>query len=395
LPALLTALLLVMGSAAVRAPMLMLSSLLPLLATGISLWVSRAEDLPVDDDPGPEADLDVTADEFVIRRDPEVERVPRADVERVHVADGGRVVVHLRGGTDLAITPSSPDDGAALAAMLDPAERAVRIPIAHPGASWLGRARAMMGPQIAIGAWSMAFFGGLGAWLFAMGAGVAFWEVGNVPGKTVGSGIGGAFVGVVTIAMSLVWLSVLRRRAVTVGSDGVLIHGLLKDRFVPFASVTRVRDDADGVELELRDATTVTLPRAPGGDGLAARIRAALERRADGEGPAAGLASLDRQERPVAAWRRELERLAQRGEGYRDDALAPDRLAAVVEDASLAADRRVGAAWMLAAKGDDETKQRIRIAADACADEDLKIALERAAEGEIEEAALDRAVRKG
>ena len=105
------------------------------------------------------------------------------------------------------------------------------------------------------------------------------------------------------------------------------------------------------------------------------------------------LAELDRRSRSVSAWRDDLRALlAVEGSGYRGAALGPDQLAEVVEDAGAPTERRVAAAVALSGKGDEESRRRVRVAVEACADRDLRAALEHAAEGEIEEAELHRAM---
>jgi hypothetical protein len=54
----------------------------------------------------------------------------------------------------------------------------------------------------------------------------------------------------------------------------------------------------------------------------------------------------------------------------------------------------VAAAIALSSKGDPEARRRVRVAVEACADQDLRAALEHAAEGEIEEAELGRVTKR-
>jgi hypothetical protein len=70
-------------------------------------------------------------------------------------------------------------------------------------------------------------------------------------------------------------------------------------------------------------------------------------------------------------------------------------LAQVVEDAAAPAERRVAAAFALAAaSGEEALLRRARIAAGATASEPLRIALERAVEGELEQEAVEAAIEE-
>jgi hypothetical protein len=62
----------------------------------------------------------------------------------------------------------------------------------------------------------------------------------------------------------------------------------------------------------------------------------------------------------------------------------------VVADVRAFPERRIAAAVALSATDDDAHRRRIRAAAHACADDELRAVIELAAEGEIDEAALDR-----
>jgi hypothetical protein len=63
-----------------------------------------------------------------------------------------------------------------------------------------------------------------------------------------------------------------------------------------------------------------------------------------------------------------------------------------VSDPRIPAERRIGAALALSERGDDELRARLRIASDGLETEALRVAVERAAEGTLEEDALEEAV---
>lgn len=106
----------------------------------------------------------------------------------------------------------------------------------------------------------------------------------------------------------------------------------------------------------------------------------------------AALAALDRDGRPIEAWKRAL-RAAFADGGYRKSPpLQPDDLLQIVGDARVPVERRVGAALALSERGDDDLRARLRIASDGLETEVLRVAVERAAEGTLEEDALEEAV---
>jgi hypothetical protein len=189
-----------------------------------------------------------------------------------------------------------------------------------------------------------------------------------------------------------------------IGNDGVTIRGPLRRRFVPYARVAQVRRAGHAVELALRGGDVVRLPVEdrftnasesvnPVREAIFDRICEAMESGA-GASSAAALGALDRAGRSLAAWREHLAALGQGRADYRRIALSRDDIAAVLADAAAPRERRVAAAIALARTDDAEMKARVRVAADACADEALRRALEAAAEDELSEAALAEALRE-
>jgi hypothetical protein len=295
-------------------------------------------------------------------------RVPRADVASAST-DGARAILRLTDGTQIAARVGGEGDARALVSALgsEITGRAARFPIGRRAtavADWMSR---NLGPQALVGGVAMSFFGILLSWMLAMGSGVAIWEILHLAKSGVATGIGGALAATASIMSMLAWLLLFRRREVVVGSDGVLIKGLLGRRFVPFSDIERVDDEEAGVTLALRGNDDLLLPRTAGDEGLAARLREAMQARGRADLPPERVAALNRGGRSAEERRRDLVKLAQKGNGYRDEAFSGERLAAVVEDASVPADRRVGAALMLAAAGDEPARARVRIAAAATA----------------------------
>ena len=199
----------------------------------------------------------------------------------------------------------------------------------------------------------------------------------------------------------------LTRTSITVGADGVLRSWLGKKEFWSYGEIAAVNRFLDqsmwrkhtwlGVELTLRSGERVRLPiTSKNGlqqsqlDLIIERIREAMESHRQGE-PAADTALLARQARPVADWIKSLRAI---GSGahvdHRTAPVGPERLFRIVEDPSLAASTRAGAAVALGVSLDEEGKERLKGAAGAIAAPKLRIAIEAAADGD--EAALTEAL---
>jgi hypothetical protein len=189
---------------------------------------------------------------------------------------------------------------------------------------------------------------------------------------------------------------------VEVGDDGLLVDLREKKRFVPFAeledaAVFQKRDlgkTFTGVTLKLRSGEALEVPfgedQFGAGDRaaeLSARIRAKIERYEAREHEEAA-ALLERGARSVDAW---ISRLRGLGEGAnagpREAPIPVDRLWRIVESPAAAPPARAGAAVALAARLDDEGKNRLRVAAGSAAAPRLRVVLESVAEGDDEAAA--------
>jgi hypothetical protein len=190
-----------------------------------------------------------------------------------------------------------------------------------------------------------------------------------------------------------------------VGADGIIVRQNLSSTFIPFGRIAsidpgppeaagrRVPGGApivllltDGSEVRARTRHLMGDPRAE----LLARIADA--RRAWEAGGASGsaLAELDRNGRSLGAWRAAMRALLATPEGYRAQAITRDALVEVLESPAAPAERRVAAALALASSDDEGARPRIRIAAQACADTDLREALEHAAEDALDDETIDR-----
>ncbi|WP_437955633.1 hypothetical protein WME76_29550 [Sorangium sp. So ce119] len=221
-------------------------------------------------------------------------------------------------------------------------------------------------------------------------------------------------LGVVTGASAWALAALLREgaapRVLVAGSDGLSLRDDAGERFIPYACIERIDETALGVELGLAGGEEVLLTivppqllRDPSETGLsmvlAERRREhllALLRERSGRGaPEAGRAGalLERRGLAAPAWRAALRRLVdEAGADYRTARLTREQAYAVLEDGGAPAELRIGAALALSSSRDDHTAERLRIAAEGCASRDVRLAIEQAAEGEVDDWTLERAL---
>jgi hypothetical protein len=179
---------------------------------------------------------------------------------------------------------------------------------------------------------------------------------------------------------------------VTVGTDGVLTRWFVERKYFPYSSLVRVDRMPSRVRLHLRngrvfdvvfDSRNVEVPEA---GQLAERIVEAIERR-DRAGAPIDTSVLARPEGVEArAWIASLGEIL-REETFRQAAVTVDQLWSVVEDATATASMRAAAAIALRKVVDEKGKKRLRVAAQATAAPHLRVALERAADGQDAEIA--------
>jgi hypothetical protein len=308
------------------------------------------------------------------------------------------VVLRTRQDDLLAVRVASPGEGAELlrAVGVSADKHVARFRLAEASAS-----------SSSVGC--ICLSGGLALPFVLFGAAMGFWI--NLASTLRGGADANAVavhaaVFVVALVAAFLALRAMVPPLATVGVDGIELRGLGWRRFLPLDSVSGVESVERGVVLRLREGSPVTLTTFRNtSDGVQGHpaTRAALLRRIE-DAVAARLASqaqvaraalLERHGRPFASWRAELTSLAKQGADYRRNAgLASEDLQRVLEDAAAPTEHRVGAAVALTAAGEVDTRRRVRIAAAACADRDLRAALEAAAEEALDEAKLERALRR-
>jgi hypothetical protein len=198
----------------------------------------------------------------------------------------------------------------------------------------------------------------------------------------------------VGIALAVLWRAFMTAE-VTIGSDGIVVRQRFGKRFIPYARLKDIAEHGSDIELRYRDGASEKIP----GDideparrtALVQRMRDAMEA---GASTHARIEALARNGRPIAAWRDAVSRLLDGDAGYRSAGLTRDDAFAIVRDAGARTEHRVAAALALSTSGDPALKERIRVAAQACAREPVRIAIEEAASGEIDEEALEQALRE-
>lgn len=205
--------------------------------------------------------------------------------------------------------------------------------------------------------------------------------------------------GVAMLAASIAIVVLVRWPArVDVGSDGLTIRRVSGRRFIAHDQIEfvytfgRPEDQRQGVELLLRGGSKLRLPVKPGftseitADRTARLFHRVVDARSRRRGAIGQLnALLDAANQDPRAWIRALRDAAQGGHPHRSMHVDLGELWAILEDPSLSPAARSGAAIALGARIDTSGRERIRIVAKATAAEELRSALELAAEAEAED----------
>ncbi|AUX46441.1 hypothetical protein SOCE26_079470 [Sorangium cellulosum] len=302
--------------------------------------------------------------------------IPRAGIRSGLVVPGplSRVELQLRRGQLLELRVATEEEGARLlvALGLGAAERRVAVSLGSPSG------------ELVAGCLSLPVFMFLGF--------IALLPFIAAHGARSFAGVTAAW-----LALSLVPTWLLRRAArpvqIVIGSDGVRVVRPFSTTWLPYAELTGVETYYEQLFLFGRREDRPVALRAGNGlaEALAQRIREAQRRAAGGEARR-GVEALDRCGRDVAAWREDLRKLLGAGD-YRAAGMTPEDALGTLGDAKAPQDRRIGAALLLRIAGHPEAQEHIRVAAEATVDDGLRAALELAAEEEIDEASLARALR--
>ncbi len=195
--------------------------------------------------------------------------------------------------------------------------------------------------------------------------------------------------------VSLRWMGV----KITIGTDGLLVRNGLSTRFFAYADMVslsrRAAFSASGGELliQLRDGRTEVVwldgDTGTNADVLLKRIE---EARAAAASVGTSVASelLARRGRSIAEWRESLAQMLNDGAGYREVSLDAVSLLRLLRDAAAPMEQRIAAALALGAK--ESTREQVRVVASTTVNDRVRVALESAAEGALDESSFEQAI---
>lgn len=307
--------------------------------------------------------------------------IPAASIESawtLREPDGARVELQLDNGDVFGATVDTPEAAAAVldAAGVDPSRRALRMP--------LGGAAARIG---------LGLVAAIPAACASSAVALAVAGVLNLPSAALGFLIFTLF----TVALAAA-VRFFAPPVVSVGRDGLSVRGGYSSWFVSFGEIGQVVYGRNEVTLLLRDGRSrriATYGATPARrEALYARIAASVEASGAPLELSVRLAALDRNGRPVEEWRAALAGLAVARDGYRQTGLTRDEVQGALDDPNTSPERRIGAAYALAAMDPHEGVTRVRVVAETVAHEPVRVALEKAAEGELDEASLEAASKE-
>jgi hypothetical protein len=304
--------------------------------------------------------------------------IARADLESglelpPTAAEGSRVLLQLPRGRAMLLGFAEPNGAAVLleALGLQAAQRAIVIEV--------GGSDALL-PRI--------FFAVIGAFaavcaLVASAGVVAAIATISLVGL-FGAGVGAFLFG----AVSILCFRFVNKTTLTIGTDRVEVEELFWVRRRLPAAGLRVEVHGGGVTLSTSEERPRSISIDTRGEEEARAVAARIEAATRGGFAVVDPALLRRAGRALPDWRDALRALVA-SSAYRSGVDA-ESLARAVEDPSLDAEVRVAAAFAVAAEG-EPFRARVRLAAGAVADERFRIALERAADGELDEEVLSQA----
>jgi hypothetical protein len=202
-----------------------------------------------------------------------------------------------------------------------------------------------------------------------------------------------ALPGVLFYAALIAWMVGVVRGRLVVGADGFTTRWLFRERFIAFRDVAAVRKrpriggNVEDTLVELKSGRkvrlrTVEAPNTEEERGSESRAMFAYVSEAfahstrlqDGTVNVPSL--VERGARSAREWLYGIDALVRGGGSrYRVAAVSADMLASLTSDPNASIESRVGAAAALVRMGDESQRTRVRIAAEACADSDLRQAL--------------------
>lgn len=323
-------------------------------------------------------------------------RFRACDVESAWVEASRVAQLRLRDGSAVSVEA---DDAEALPAALglDEGARAMRVSLSSSASM------SPFGTGATIFAVVVAFALGAAALVTSMSA----FTRGSDSATVTAAAFGGIMGFAVVMGLAVMRLvQALVRPELIVGTDG-LVSDALAGRLA-FTDIARVHGEPRGVVVVRTNGARALLPlwshgtrpfRFSGPVGsepeataraLLGRIERALARRG---GVVPGAEALDREGRPISEWRSALVGLAAAGGAYRGSALDSTGLVRVLDDQAQPLERRIGAAVALGAQDKELARERVRTVGEQCADGHVRVALERAVEGELDDDAIAEITR--
>ncbi len=331
--------------------------------------------------------LGVEGDTLVVEQYDRAIRIPCADVLEGWLspqsADQTLVVLRLRRGrrlvarcTDLAGARDLLRD-----AGVSVEKRLLEVPLGSlASASGQGPIMHLLGPvllgfvMLAMAGWALAFADGALATAMYLGAYAVFCAVATT-----------AFAHYIAPGRAIV------------GTNGVRVARLFRQQFVPYVKIEQVDLDAGPVLLWTDEACIALDTRsfvrdAPASRAaLAARLRDAIQTFRGERLAEVKLDLFARKGLDVASWREQVRRVSQGGADYRRVVMESEEVARIAEDPLTPASLRVGAVLALSGRAlNPALHQRLRVAAGASANPRLRVALDRALDGGLEEADIWR-----
>lgn len=195
------------------------------------------------------------------------------------------------------------------------------------------------------------------------------------------------------------WLGgTVSQRSIEIGADALVARGRLRTVLARFADLVDARA-IDGalpgrLELVFRDGRREKVLLDPEDVSIRAAVLARLETaragaaaRPEGQRLAELLANAGKS---FADLRAMAARLLVSSVGFRDATVTETEVAALLDDPQATAEQRIAAAIALAAR-DGSGRARVRVAAESCASPKLRVALDAAAEGTLDDAMLEEA----
>jgi hypothetical protein len=188
----------------------------------------------------------------------------------------------------------------------------------------------------------------------------------------------------------------------TIGADGITYRSPWKKQFLPFSNVESMELTHNWLHLRNKDGKVIVLPLrrladkdSVPQDAMFRRLEEAFSvAKRTGSAEAMILSTLERGSRDVAAWKKHLQELLKGGAHYRRTGVDIDAFEGALVDVRATAEQRIGAAIALSGRSaeDPNLKRRARIAASAIANDKLRIAIDQALDGDLQQSELEAAL---